>query len=353
MTKSTDNTTCNSNLPLSDLYAAAIAPVRGQPLPQLPRTLYAYVRRTSARQQVVLCVLTVLVFPLTLAPLELQRRIVDDAIGGSDTRLLAILAGVYLVAIIALAGLKYVRNIYATRIAEGIASILRRRFTRDSERDSNANDGTRQSILVTESEKIGGFVSESIAFPLLQAGIIVSVSGYMLTVDPLVAVAALLFLIPAVAVVMVTQPALNRLSESKIAETRALSEDSLDRGAEDIDAGGKKAGQTGSNGGIDAERHIDRIYLLRLRFAAIKFLAKGINNTLNHLGPLSVLAVGGWFVIQGQTEVGTVVAFMSGYERMTGPVRDLLNFYRRLAMMRVQYRLVYDAGQGNGEMASF
>jgi hypothetical protein len=34
---------------------------------------------------------------------------------------------------------------------------------------------------------------------------------------------------------------------------------------------------------------------------------------------------------------------MSGYDRMTSPVRDLLNFYRRLSMMRVQYRLVADA----------
>ena len=33
----------------------------------------------------------------------------------------------------------------------------------------------------------------------------------------------------------------------------------------------------------------------------------------------------------------------TGYERMTSPVRDLLNFYRRLSMMRVQYRLVADA----------
>ena len=53
--------------------------------------------------------------------------------------------------------------------------------------------------------------------------------------------------------------------------------------------------------------------------------------------------VGGWLAIQGRTEIGIIVAFMSGYERMTGPVRDLLNFYRRLSMMRVQYRLVADA----------
>ena len=34
---------------------------------------------------------------------------------------------------------------------------------------------------------------------------------------------------------------------------------------------------------------------------------------------------------------------MSEYERMTNTVKDLLNFYRRLSMMRVQYRLVSEA----------
>ncbi len=319
---------------ISNFYAAAMPPVQGKPLRRLPRSLYSYVCQTSARQQVVLCMLTLLVFPLTLAPLELQRRIIDEAIDGGNPRLLAVLASIYLAAILTLGILKYLRNLYAARIQEGIARILRRRFSGSLGSDAAADDGTRQSILAVESEKIGGFVSESLAFPLLQAGIILSVSGYMLAVDPLVAVTALFLLVPAVVVVMVTQPAMNRLSEEKITETRALGEDAL------VEETGRPLLSESKS-----QRHIGRIYRLRLRFAAIKFMAKGINNTLHHLGPLSVLAVGGWYAIQGETEVGTIVAFMSGYERMTGPVRDLLNFYRRLAMMRVQYGLVYQAGR--------
>ena len=84
------------------------------------------------------------------------------------------------------------------------------------------------------------------------------------------------------------------------------------------------------------------------RSAIIKHATKGINNLINHMGPLSVLMVGGWLVIQGQTQIGTIVAFMSGYERMVEPGRDLLNFYRRLALMRVQYRLVHEASQPPG-----
>ena len=61
------------------------------------------------------------------------------------------------------------------------------------------------------------------------------------------------------------------------------------------------------------------------------------------MGLLSILMVDGWLAIEDRTEIGIIVAFMSGYERMTGPARDLLNFYRRLSIMRVQYGLVADA----------
>ena len=88
---------------------------------------------------------------------------------------------------------------------------------------------------------------------------------------------------------------------------------------------------------------VDRIYGLRLRFANLKNATKVLNQLITGLGLLSILLVGGWLAIEGRTEIGIIVAFMSGYERMTNPVRDLLNFYRRLSMMRVQYRLVADA----------
>jgi ABC-type bacteriocin/lantibiotic exporter with double-glycine peptidase domain len=91
------------------------------------------------------------------------------------------------------------------------------------------------------------------------------------------------------------------------------------------------------------DRRIDDIYVTRLQIYLLKYLLKFINNFLGQLGPLSILLLGGYLVIEGRTEVGTIVAFLSGYERMVDPARELLAFYRRLSRMRVQYRLVADA----------
>ena len=59
-----------------------------------------------------------------------------------------------------------------------------------------------------------------------------------------------------------------------------------------------------------------------------------------------VLLFGGWMVIEGRTELGVVVAFISGFEKIMDPARELLNFYRRMAQMRVQYRLIVAAMRG-------
>lgn len=58
------------------------------------------------------------------------------------------------------------------------------------------------------------------------------------------------------------------------------------------------------------------------------------------MGPLVALIMGGYLVIQGQTTIGTVVAFVSGFERISGPWRDLLNFYREYEQAKVQHQMI-------------
>ena len=314
----------------TELLQTLLPAVGGRPLRRLPRGLYAYVLAASRRQQVPLFLLTVAVFPLTLAPIDLQRRLIDDAIGGRDRHLLLVLAGLYLAAVLLQAVLKLVRNIYQERVAQGITRRLRRRILAG---DDDLADGTVQSILAAEAEKLGGFVGEAVAFPLLQGGIVVSIAAYMIAVDPRVAVVAIGLFLPSIVAVAIMQPRLDRLAGRKTGATRELGEAAL-------------GARAGDGAALRADRLVEIIYRLRIRFAVVKFALKAFNNLLGHLGPLSILAIGGWMVLEGMTTVGTIVAFASGYQRMTDPARELLNFYRRLSIMRVQYRMVREAAQG-------
>ncbi|MDI1288114.1 MAG: hypothetical protein PSV46_27295 [Reyranella sp.] len=296
-------------------------------------SLYGYVLKVSGKQQVRLGLLTLVVSPLASVPLELQRKIVNHAVVGDAVELLLAYGGMYLVVLLVQAGLKFVRDIYMYRIAEGVTRLLRKKFIHLGPPDAGIDDGTKQAIISSESEKVGGFVAESISLPLLQVGTVLSIATYMLVVEPLIAAVAIAFLVPSIVIVGFAQPILNRLSRSKITVVRALGESVLGDGRSD----------TGQ--GAESDNLVERIYGLRIRFANIKNATKSLNQLITGLGLLSILLVGGWLAIQGRTEIGIIVAFMSGYERMTNPTRDLLNFYRRLSMMRVQYRLLAEAAR--------
>ena len=72
----------------------------------------------------------------------------------------------------------------------------------------------------------------------------------------------------------------------------------------------------------------------------IKFAMKGFVNLLNALAPLSALVFGGYLVIQGETTIGVVVAFISGFDRLAAPLRELIAYYRLAAQAHVQHEMV-------------
>jgi len=316
---------------LSRLYRSMFPSVHDWPGGPMPARPYGYVVKVSARQQIGLGLLTLLIVPLALAPLEIQRRIVNYAVAHSAVEMLLAYGGLYLAVLLLQGGLKFLRDMYMYRIAEGVTRQLRRKFVEGGPRDAGIAEGTRQAIISSESEKVGGFVAESISLPLLQAGTVLSIAAYMLAIEPLIAMVAIVFLVPSVVIVGFAQPILNGLSRSKITVVRALGEAVL--------RGGRGEAEKDTRPGD----LVERIYDLRLRFAGIKIATKSLNQLITSLGLLSILLVGGWLAIEGRTEIGIIVAFMTGYERMTNPVRDLLNFYRRISTMRVQYGLVAEA----------
>lgn len=330
----------------AELYRAALPAVRKDPLDSLPRGLFRYVWRVSRRQQIRLCLMTCLVFPLSMVPLELQRRMIDDAVAKGDLRLLLILGGIYLGVVLLHGALKYLRNVYLGRVAEGVTRLLRRRMLCESHGADGATleEGARVSMVTAESERLGGFVGESLAFPLLQAGIVLSVLGYMFVVEPVIALITLCLFLPSVIVTPLIQRAVNRLAERRTLAQRELGDVVVE------EEGEREGDPTATDSRQErAESLLDRLYRLRVAMHNLKSLLKFLNNLIGQLGPLSVLLVGGWFVIQGETQVGVIVAFISGYERLTSPLRELVNYYRRQSQMRVQYRLVAEVSGELGE----
>ena len=87
----------------------------------------------------------------------------------------------------------------------------------------------------------------------------------------------------------------------------------------------------------------------RVKIYRVKFALTALGNFVDAIGPLIVLSVGGWLVLQGKTEVGTLVVFISGFQKIAEPWDQLLTFYRTTSNARVKYKLIADAMPGDAQ----
>jgi ABC-type bacteriocin/lantibiotic exporter with double-glycine peptidase domain len=87
----------------------------------------------------------------------------------------------------------------------------------------------------------------------------------------------------------------------------------------------------------------DEVFQNRRRTHVLKLSSKAALNALAALGSAGTLMIGGWLVLQGQTDVGTVVAALIGLTRIGRPWNNLIKFYRTLSVIIVRYELLKEA----------
>src|SRR6185436_13312605 len=166
--------------------------------PALPQTIMGFVIRCSGRHQIALALLAAGVFGLSSVPLELQRRIVNDAIKTGATETIFWLAVAYAGVALLEQSLKLALNLYRAWVSEDAVRGLRKTLEDVLEETGPAATGTHAAMAVAEAEPIGGFVGVAISEPLLQVGILVSVMGYMTYLEPWALALSAGFLLPQV-----------------------------------------------------------------------------------------------------------------------------------------------------------
>jgi ABC-type multidrug transport system fused ATPase/permease subunit len=297
----------------------------------LPRNVFGYVLATGAAHQLLLLVLTVVVFLLEVVPLELQRRIVNDLVKHRPYFWAVGLCALYAVVVLLQGGTKLGLNIYRGWIGERAKRDLRRRVHTVVEAPPMSSpaaeaQGITISMIVAEVEPVGGFVGESVSEPVLQAGIMASVLAYLVHIDPWMALAAFALFIPQFGFVPLLQAAVNRRTGDRIRVLRQLGVAMIDR----------------TDGAAD-ERRIEQAFALDMGIFKLKFTMNFLMNICTHLQIVSALLVGGWWVYTQRLEIGGIVAFISGITRLQDPWGDLVNYFRDVNVTQIKYRLLADA----------
>lgn len=315
----------------SGLVAAISEPPRPykQALP-LPSSLLRFVLLSGGGHQAAVCALSIIVFLLNAAPIETQRRIIDTAVHVGSARAVLTLVALQIVLVLAYGLAKLAMNVYRAWIGECATRDLRlvvtQRLERTDQEGSDLANGTGLAMILAEADDIGGFVGSSLSLPIVEIGFLASVFVYLAFLDLRMMGASLLILAPQFVFVPLMQRAINR----RVAQRTRL----LRRFGDEILSPSKAE---------SSAPRLDEVFAVDIGVFEIKFSLNFLMNLTYSLGSLLVLGIGCVLAVRGQTEIATVVTFLSATTKIVDPWNDVVDWARGFAMTTVKYNLVIRA----------
>jgi len=100
------------------------------------------------------------------------------------------------------------------------------------------------------------------------------------------------------------------------------------------------SGGSAASRGTEVSRAFETIKHVRLRVFKLKFGLKFLISGMQSAGVFFLLFAGGIMVLDGTTEIGIVVAFISGLDRVLDLWRELIAFVRSTSAAKVQFDLI-------------
>ena len=332
----------------------------------MEKSIFGYIWRYSARRQIIVTTMAAGSFPFLYAFYELPKRIVNEAIDGKNTvfpvqfagysldqfSYLAVLCGLFLVLIFVNQAFKYVINVYRGLTGEQMLRRLRYdlygrilRFPQPTFR--KLSQGEIIQMINAEVEPLAGFIGDAVSLPAFQGGTLVVILTFLLWQDPLLAGLAVVFYPLQFYVIPKLQRRVNLLAKERVKLVRSLSDriGETVSGVQEIHVHGTAALEL-----ADFSNRLSAIFRTRFRIFLWKFVIKFINNSINHLGPFFFYLVGGYLVITGGLQIGTLVAVLAANKDLAAPWKELLAYYQRQQDARIKYEQVVEQFEPPGMM---
>ena len=304
------------------------------------RSLYYWVVSGNTRLQVILVAVILLVVVARVLPLEMQKRIINDSIALRKFDNLLIYCAIYLLSVIAASGLKLIINYLQSVIGE--KAIMRMRqslyehiLTLPLSFFRRTQPGMVVSSLMTELSTAGTFAGMALAVPITNVLTLLALGSYLLWLNFKLALATLIIYPVIVMLLPWLQTRANKANVERVDLSRKVSSQITESvtGIQEVQV----------QGGYDRENKVfgfltDRLRKIRVRWSLFKFGIKTTNNFFVSLGPFIVFIFGGYLVIRGQLQLGSMVAFLSAQEKLYDPWKELINFYQVYQDAQVRYK---------------
>ena len=298
----------------------------------------------------VLVLLTLAYLPTLYIMLELPKIIVNQVISTagehdffgsmlSSEKYLIVLTGIYLVLYLINSFIKLVINIkkgiLGERLIRRLRYILIDRLLRfPIQRFRVVSQGETIAQVNSETETLGGYMSESIVLPLFQGGTMLTVLLFMFVQSVWLGLAALALIPLQVLIIPRMQRQVNLLNQERVRQIRSFSEyiGETVGGAQAIRMHGV---QRYILSGVSEQ--LGRLFNIRLRIYKKKYWIKLINNFINQLTPILFYLIGGILVLRGSLTLGALVAAIAGHKDMVAPWKELLKYYQLQQDAKIKY----------------
>jgi putative ABC transport system ATP-binding protein len=316
-------------------------------------SLFKYILTYSKRDQILLVILSLATLPLIYVTLELPKKIInllegtaypETLLGYPLDRLdfLMLLSFAFLLVVLCSGGMKYLLNVYRGSLGEHLLRRLRfelyQRILRfPMPHFKRVSSGELIPMITAETEPLGEFIGESFTLPVFQGGTLLTYLFFIFQQDMFLGLAAIALYPFQLYVIPQLQKRVNQLSKERVATARNLS----GRIGETISGINEvHANDTSHYERAHISQRLGRIYLIRFDIFKRKFFIKFLNNFIAQLTPFFFYSVGGYFVLRGDLSIGSMVAVLVAYKDLSGPWKELLNYYQRMEDIRVKYSQV-------------
>lgn len=337
----------------------------------MDRSLFKYIWRFSARQQVTTLVLILISFPFLYYSLDLPKTIINEAIGGERSTIdflkinwtlfgreiafdgfqldqieyLFVLTSIFLALVFINGAFKMRINTYKGVMAERLLRRLRYMLLERTLRFplpqfQKLSSGEIVTMVSAEVEPLGGFFGDAFALIAFQGGTFLTIMIFMFVQDPFLGAAAFASIPVQGYVIPKLQRKINQLGKERVRHVRSLSNrmGEVISGVEEVHAQDHAKYIL-----ADFSRRLGDIFWIRFEIYQRKFFMKFLNNFIGQLTPYFFYLIGGYLVLSGgDLTLGALVAALAAYKDLAAPWRELLNYYQRLADARIKYEQIHD-----------
>ncbi|HUK05637.1 MAG TPA: ABC transporter ATP-binding protein/permease [Burkholderiales bacterium] len=87
---------------------------------------------------------------------------------------------------------------------------------------------------------------------------------------------------------------------------------------------------------------LGRMFSIRFELYQRKFLVKFLNNFLSQVGPFLFYLIGGYLVVKGSVDIGTLVAVIAAYKDLPSPIKELIDWDQQRLDVQIKYTQVVE-----------